>query len=752
MMQDTIQCRQRPFCVAAALVVVTLATHAFGQTMQVYPVRSAPLGSPAGTIGDPVTPQFNAGLGCWEVEVSPGVEVDLDLQAFGWGDAPGSPTVGAIGGYVVSASYDNGVGGVLNPKGWPASPLDGAYQASRSCEGVGGTGLPCTHPFDPTCGQQGGGTCVTPSPRWMWQCNPPGIDLIVTPTLNYAWATAEGACGEIDDGTTRTFGGLILEVPLNAAGTYVIALNPDPNTSYMSAITGAPIPNVAFTSACITVMDNGEPGRCCSNIGPNVVCEEATASVCSTRPEPRSFVPGGTCEACPCPTCLTDGDCDDGDDCTIDSCEECGGCVHTLICPEMRFYPTGLAPLGSPAGTVGYDVTPEFNSTLGCWELEVIPGFEVHIEVQASNWGSAPGSPTLGAIQATSAPVIFSSGVGPDVVPKGWPDNPEIGIYMSSRVCIEGGNGDPCVPPFGDFTCDNSNGTCGPNPDWVMPPCADALSAFSPWGPGYAWAAAEQVDCNVDDGEIKPLGGMILEVPYDAQGTYLINFNTDPNYSSMVRWTGAPIENVQFTPACITIAAPDPPKNRYLTFAPREPGPVAYKLDMVSSLFHPDAVVSGWVGAPDTNGIASLEPAPVTREWTEAVVHITGCEITPVAEFELRASTDGGGTFLPPVSLKTIDQPTQSRWWGDVAGDFNGTYWTPPQGVTNIADVVAIRNQFQGRLDAPGLARTDVAPQEPNRIANIEDMLFVILAFKGELYPFGCPFDPCFDNMFEPCP
>jgi len=285
-----------------------------------------------------------------------------------------------------------------------------------------------------------------------------------------------------------------------------------------------------------------------------------------------------------------------------------------------------------------------------------------------------------------------------------------------------------------------------------MPECANALSIVYTIPGGYAWATAEQVDCCVDDGEIKTLGGMILDVPYDALGTYLIDFNTDPNFTFMTRSSGEPLEIVEFVPACITVAAPDPAKNRYLTFVPHESGPVAYKLDMVSSLFHPDAVVSGWVGAPDTNGIASLEPAPVTREWTEAVVHITGCEITPVAEFELRASTDGGGTFLPPVSLKTIDQPTQSRWWGDVAGDFNGTYWTPPQGVTNIADVVAIRNQFQGRLDAPGLARTDVAPQEPNRIANIEDMLFVILAFKGELYPFGCPFDPCFDNMFQPCP
>ena len=85
------------------------------------PIRSAPLGSPVGTIGDPVTPVFNGALGCWEVFVPGGVgfAVDLDLQAFGWGNAVGSPTLGAIVATVVSDGYDHGLAGDLNPKGWP---------------------------------------------------------------------------------------------------------------------------------------------------------------------------------------------------------------------------------------------------------------------------------------------------------------------------------------------------------------------------------------------------------------------------------------------------------------------------------------------------------------------------------------------------------------------------------------------------------------------------------------------------------
>ena len=267
----------------------------------------------------------------------------------------------------------------------------------------------------------------------------------------------------------------------------------------------------------------------------------------------------------------------------------------------------------------------------------------------------------------------------------------------------------------------------------------------------YAWATSTGSCGEIDDGTIRTLGGLILEVPFHATGTYVIALDSDPNKSFMSNFTGAPVPDVAFTSACITVQ-PSPAKNRYLTFAPSEPGPVAYKLDMVSSLFHPDAVVSGWIGVPDANGIASLEPDPVTRDWMEAVVDVTGCEITPVAEFELRASADGGATFLPPVTLKTADQPTGSKWWGDVAGDFNGTIWTAPQGVTNFNDVVALQVTFQGLLNAPGRPRADVAPQEPNRIVNVEDMLFVIFAFQGEPYPFGCPGDPCHDKFISPCP
>ncbi len=196
-----------------------------GQTIRFFPIRTAPLGSPVGTVGDPVTPTFNEGLDCWELKVPGGVEVDIDLQAFGWGDLPGSFRLGAIQATVISAGYDNGVGAPLNPKGWPDSASDGIYQAQWSCQ-AGGDGSPCTHVFDPTCAGGENGICMA-NPNWVMPPCASDFTGLASATLDYAWGTgAQNDCN-IDDGAVHTMGGLILEVPQDALGTYVIDINPD---------------------------------------------------------------------------------------------------------------------------------------------------------------------------------------------------------------------------------------------------------------------------------------------------------------------------------------------------------------------------------------------------------------------------------------------------------------------------------------------------------------------------------------------
>ena len=124
--------RQHRLVVTLMLGTLLSATHVLGQpTIRFYPIRSAPLGSPPGTIGNPVTPEFNSDVGCRELRVLAGVEIDLDMQVFGWGAAPGEPSLGDVQASAASVVFGNGVGADLSPKGWPDSPTDGAYQADE---------------------------------------------------------------------------------------------------------------------------------------------------------------------------------------------------------------------------------------------------------------------------------------------------------------------------------------------------------------------------------------------------------------------------------------------------------------------------------------------------------------------------------------------------------------------------------------------------------------------------------------------
>ncbi len=219
---------------------------------------------------------------------------------------------------------------------------------------------------------------------------------------------------------------------------------------------------------------------------------------------------------------------------------------------KIRFFPIRTAPLGSPAGTIGEPVTPEFNNALGCWEL-ALPGngIEVDLALQAYGWSNALGNPNLGAILATVDPAGYSTGVGGDLAPKGWPDNPNWGIYQPKLACS--GNGDPCTIPF-DMTCaGGTNGTCEYNLDWVMPACADSIEAYATPNLHYAWGDAAQANCNPNYYEAKTLGDLILNVPPGAAGTYVIAFDPDPNNTLMISGQGTPIPIVELTPACLTI-------------------------------------------------------------------------------------------------------------------------------------------------------------------------------------------------------
>jgi hypothetical protein len=325
-------CR-RPLMGALAVGLLVIGTSAFGQEIRMFPLRSAPIGSPAGTIGAPVLPTFTGGA--WDVAFpAGGIEVDIDVQGGGWGNsAAGVVGLGAIQATIDSSGFSNGVGCDISPKGWPATPAIGAYQTFKVC-GAGGDGSPASPPFDTLC--TGNGFAVD-NPDFIFRpyMNTNHLSAVAFPTLDYGYASAAQNTDNTfdpDPSAFGTFGGLIMEVPSCAAGTYIVGPIPDPNLTFMTAANSAPIDGVMVVPASITITT----GKCCSAIGPGVTCEDnLTTGQCDQRPLPRLFVPGETCDGPTvqddCPSCNfeTQTGCDDGTLCTDDYCNPDGTCTYT---------------------------------------------------------------------------------------------------------------------------------------------------------------------------------------------------------------------------------------------------------------------------------------------------------------------------------------------------------------------------------------------------------------------------------------
>ncbi|MCH7994726.1 MAG: right-handed parallel beta-helix repeat-containing protein, partial [Planctomycetes bacterium] len=193
-------------------------------------------------------------------------------------------------------------------------------------------------------------------------------------------------------------------------------------------------------------------------------------------------------------------------------------------------------------------------------------------------------------------------------------------------------------------------------------------------------------------------------------------------------------------------------KNRYVSFTPNAAVAVAYRIEGLTNAYFPDVVgVLGWVDMPDEDGLSLIAQDPVYRDDWPSVVHLGDCAIVPVATYAVSATTNGVH-FSDSLTIETVGQPGGGNFWADTVGFFDGTQWTPPQGVTNIDDAVAAIRSFQAADGAPHVSVTDVEPQHLNRVVNIADVLQIVRAFQGNRYPFGCPDDPCRDNLATPCP
>jgi len=132
---------------------------------------------------------------------------------------------------------------------------------------------------------------------------------------------------------------------------------------------------------------------------------------------------------------------------------------------------------------------------------------------------------------------------------------------------------------------------------------------------------------------------------------------------------------------------------------------------------------------------AHLADLPVYRAWTEDVLHVTGCEIVPVATFEVRATMDGA-TFSDALVIPTIGKPQVH--YGDCVGPVISGHYTPPDGFVSVVDVQAYLIANQGGATAPHTTWIDLhsgsIPVLPQQILNVGDLQTIKFGFLGQTY------------------
>ena len=147
----------------------------------------------------------------------------------------------------------------------------------------------------------------------------------------------------------------------------------------------------------------------------------------------------------------------------------------------------------------------------------------------------------------------------------------------------------------------------------------------------------------------------------------------------------------------------------------------------------PDAeCLSGYV---QTDGTLAATPAyQMSDAW--ATVYVCDEWIVPAAVYRVCCEFDDlhAGLFSPEVSAVTAR-------WADTVGRVIDDVWTPPNGIVDIFDAVAILDKFSGLPSAPPLAWVDLVGESPDGLTcapdgqiNIIDAVAALDAFGGQTY------------------
>jgi hypothetical protein len=140
---------------------------------------------------------------------------------------------------------------------------------------------------------------------------------------------------------------------------------------------------------------------------------------------------------------------------------------------------------------------------------------------------------------------------------------------------------------------------------------------------------------------------------------------------------------------------------------------------------------------PVTFKCANLQCTPNYQLWPSEAIHVTGTELVPSSTYTLAqvpASCTGSEATCTNVSA---DRVFRTQRWGDVVAPFQD----PNESLTqpNIVDVAGVVDKFKGLASAPIMARSDLAPDDPDGIVNILDVANTVDAFKNFAYPYAGP-------------
>jgi len=321
-------------------------------------------------------------------------------------------------------------------------------------------------------------------------------------------------------------------------------------------------------------------------------------------------------------------------------------------------------------------------------------------------------------------------------------------------------------PPSGGLFCE-AGYQDSLRTDWIFRGLSAGISAVDVHTPDYRYGGTSFPPSSVtDDGTWKYGGTLVLDVPADASGTFVIAplpfqdsfmFDDTEGGAEVI-----PLE--ELIAARITVGEAFFPKGRYLAITPSsEARATGLRVTYPSGLPRPDAPgigiepgnragVSGfsrWVGPPRDFvergqptryfAAAELQCKPFVTDWSGFdIVQVYGDAVLPGATYAVE-EVDQALIVGPDAVGPGTSQGNVHTWmFGDIVPPYYGkTAAIQP----DMLDVRAVVDTFLGLRESPIKVRVQLGGFVPNPADEISmlDVVHAIDAFKGLPFPYPIP-------------